>query len=305
MRLSLRCLCASLLVLCAAESALAEPFDHFHLLAADPAKAVAWYKANLGARDGDTPDRVVIGRTIFAFIKTDNPPPSAGTAVDHFGFSVPDVDAAMTKMQAAGAKVLTPARDVPGLFKLGFIEDPFGIKIEILQDAETPGVHHIHLLVPDPEASLAFYARHFGGERAQLIDHRVDGVLQLEDLALHVHGDLLRQVAARHGGGHLGDVAHLRREVARHRVDRVGEILPGPGHALHVGLAAELSFRADLLRDARIDAILHCAAKSIVSDSVEHPERYYRDNLIGSLNLLDAAMAAGIFPDRGTPKSTT
>ena len=100
-------------------------------------------------------------------------------------------------------------------------------------------------------ADLAGDARHLGGERAQLVHHRVDGVLELEQLALHVDGDLLRQVAARHGGGHLGDVAHLAGQVAGHRVHRVGEVLPGAGHALHVGLAAELAFGADLAGNAR------------------------------------------------------
>ena len=58
-------------------------------------------------------------------------------------------------------------------------------------------------------ADLARDARHLGGERAQLVHHRVDGVLELEDLALHVDGDLLRQVAVGDRRGHLGDVAHL------------------------------------------------------------------------------------------------
>ena len=51
------------------------------------------------------------------------------------------------------------------------------------------------------------------GERVELVDHRVDGVLQLEDLALDVDRDLARQVAARDRRGDLGDVAHLRGEV--------------------------------------------------------------------------------------------
>ena len=45
-------------------------------------------------------------------------------------------------------------------------------------------------------ADLARDAAHFGGEGVQLVDHRVDGVLQLENLALDVDGDLARQVAA-------------------------------------------------------------------------------------------------------------
>ena len=71
-------------------------------------------------------------------------------------------------------------------------------------------------------ADLARDARHLGGERAELIHHRVDGVLELEDLALHVDGDLLRQVAGGDRRRHVGDVAHLAGEVAGHRVDRVG-----------------------------------------------------------------------------------
>ena len=58
-------------------------------------------------------------------------------------------------------------------------------------------------------ADLARDARHFRGEGVELVHHGVDGVFQLENFAAHVHGDLARQVAARHGGGHLRDVAHL------------------------------------------------------------------------------------------------
>ena len=100
-------------------------------------------------------------------------------------------------------------------------------------------------------ADLARDARDFRGEGVELVHHRVDGVLQLEDFALHVHGDLARQVAARDGRRHLGDVAHLGGQVAGHGVDAVGQVLPGAGDARHVGLAAELPFGADLARHAR------------------------------------------------------
>ena len=61
----------------------------------------------------------------------------------------------------------------------------------------------------------------------------------------------LRQVAVGDGGRHVGDVADLAGQVAGHRVDVVGQVLPGAGHALDVGLAAELAFGADLARHAR------------------------------------------------------
>jgi hypothetical protein len=47
----------------------------------------------------------------------------------------------------------------------------------------------------------------FRREAVELVDHRVDGVLELEDFALHLDGDLAAQVAARHCGC---DVAMLR-----------------------------------------------------------------------------------------------
>src|SRR5439155_22677598 len=66
-----------------------------------------------------------------------------------------------------------------------------------------------------------------------------------------VDGDLLRQVAVRDRGRDLGDVAHLAGQVAGHVVDAVGQVLPGAGDALDLGLAAEPAFGADLARDAR------------------------------------------------------
>ena len=100
-------------------------------------------------------------------------------------------------------------------------------------------------------ADLARHAADLAGEGVELIDHGVDRVLHLQDLAAHVGGDLLGEIAARHGGGHFGDVADLAGEVRGHEVDAVGEVLPGAGHAGHLRLAAELAFGADLARDAR------------------------------------------------------
>src|SRR5207248_11196083 len=93
--------------------------------------------------------------------------------------------------------------------------------------------------------NLAGNASNFGCESIQLVDHRVDGVLQLQDLAANVDGDLLRQVAAGHRRRHLSDVAHLRGQVAGHVIHVVGEVLPDAGYALHLRLATQLAFGAD------------------------------------------------------------
>ena len=112
-------------------------------------------------------------------------------------------------------------------------------------------------------AHLAGHAGHFRGERVELVHHDVDRVLQLEDLALGVDGDLLRQVAASDGGGDLGDVADLSGEVGGHAVDVVGQVLPGAADALDVGLAAQLALRAHLaghaadFRGERVELVHH------------------------------------------------
>src|SRR5690606_39922475 len=92
---------------------------------------------------------------------------------------------------------------------------------------------------------LARHPRHLVGEGVELVHHRVDGVLQLQDLALGVDRDLLGEVAAGHRRGHHGDLPHLVGQVVRHRVDVVGEVLPHPGHAPHVRLTAEFALGAD------------------------------------------------------------
>ena len=125
--------------------------------------------------------------------------------------------------------------------------DAFGQVLPGAGDAE-----HVGLTAePSLGADLARDARHFAGKGVELVDHRVERFLQLKDFARHVHRDLLRQVAAGDRGRDVGDVAHLRRQVRRHEVDVVGQVLPGAGDAGHLGLAAELAFGADLARDAR------------------------------------------------------
>ena len=98
------------------------------------------------------------------------------TSIDHFGLSFADLESTLKEVEANGARVTSPIRDAPGLFKLAFIEDPFGVKIELVQDAEHLGIHHVHLRVPDPEATLEWYQDVFGGDRKKL-RNRLDGLL--------------------------------------------------------------------------------------------------------------------------------
>jgi catechol 2,3-dioxygenase-like lactoylglutathione lyase family enzyme len=120
-------------------------------------------------------DRLMFGDTRLIFLRNMNGQPSTGTGLDHLGFSVANLDAKMKEFEAAGVKIDTPARDFQGLFRLGFIEDPWGTRIEVVQDPDKLGLHHVHLRATDINATLAWYKQKFGGETAKLKD-RIDGV---------------------------------------------------------------------------------------------------------------------------------
>jgi len=107
-------------------------------------------------------------------------------------------------------------------------------------------VHLRHHRVHEDQVHVGMLGEHLQRDLAVLrVEHRD------EDLALHVDGDLLREVAVRDRGGNLRDLAQLHGEIAGEAVQVVGEVLPGAVDALDVGLAAELALVTDLLRDAR------------------------------------------------------
>ena len=51
--------------------------------------------------------------------------------IRHIALAVKDIDATFRDFAAEGVKVVTPVRDLPGVFKIGFIEDPWGTRIEL------------------------------------------------------------------------------------------------------------------------------------------------------------------------------
>ena len=102
------------------------------------------------------------------------------------------------------------------------------------------------------------------------------------------------------GAGYVGSVSVERLLEAGHDVVVLDDLSTGhrksvPGGAsLEVGSYGDAEAMTALLGRARIDAILHCAARSLVSESVRDPARYYRDNVAGGIVLLEAARKAGV-----------
>ena len=141
------------------------PYDHVHLAVGDPDKAVEWYITNLGATRSPRPDRVLFGEVLFIFQRAEGREPSAGGPVDHVGFSVQNPEVTMRQLEQAGGRVAARVADIPRVFRSGFIDDPWGVRLEILEDPPTLGFHHIHLQSPSPDATLKWYETMFGGDR--------------------------------------------------------------------------------------------------------------------------------------------
>jgi UDP-glucose 4-epimerase len=93
----------------------------------------------------------------------------------------------------------------------------------------------------------------------------------------------------------------------------VARLLLDDGHEVVVLDNLERGHREAVARDARLieadltdrsavdaaleegfDGVLHFAALALVTESVSHPERYWRTNVGGSLNLLEAMAAHGV-----------
>jgi UDP-glucose 4-epimerase len=98
------------------------------------------------------------------------------------------------------------------------------------------------------------------------------------------------------GAGYIGSVVAAKLAAAGHQVTVLDDLSTGHADAV----PADVAFLPGTLRDdakaalgAGTDAVLHFAAKSLVGESVQHPQMYWSANLGGTLALLDAMREAG------------
>ena len=150
-------------------------FDQVHLGVPDPEVAAQWYVRHLGATPGENADRVWFGDTRVIFLKNATPAPSHGAAIDHFALSSADVAAEVNALNGSGIRVVEPVADMPGLGRYAFVEDPWGAKIQFVEEKEAPRFHHVHLRVPDPDLTRSWYLDRIGG-RAATLKGRLEGI---------------------------------------------------------------------------------------------------------------------------------
>ena len=98
------------------------------------------------------------------------------------------------------------------------------------------------------------------------------------------------------GAGYIGSVVAAHLLEAGHRVTVLDDL--STGHRAGVPAGAEFVEGrvqdAGKILDATFDAVLHFAAFSQVGESVTDPEKYWRNNVGGSIELLAAMREAGV-----------
>ena len=207
---------AALLVLTPV-AAVAAGVDFVQLAVPSPIEAVRWYTQYMECEPSERQaDAANCHGVEIVFGAASTLGGSAGTGVDHIGFSFPDLEARMSELEAvgvggAGVRLQrfedgSTFRDVPGLFKIAFIFDPWGTRIELAEDPDYLGFHHIHLSSADPAATLAWYQDVLGGVPA-ILRGRLNGLL-FDDVWLLVsqHEDGVPAPTAGRTLDHLGFV---------------------------------------------------------------------------------------------------
>lgn len=101
------------------------------------------------------------------------------------------------------------------------------------------------------------------------------------------------------GAGYVGSaclryVAEQGHEVMAYDNMGMGHRQAVDGHPLVEGDIADTELLTQTLKDFAPDAVMHFAAATYVGESVENPEYHYRNNIGGTLSLLNAMRAAGV-----------
>jgi UDP-glucose 4-epimerase len=87
----------------------------------------------------------------------------------------------------------------------------------------------------------------------------------------------------------VDDLSNSRLEV----LDRIAEIAERRP-AFYLGNVGEVEFVRDVIRSQAVNSVIHLAGFKSVGESVQHPLRYYQNNVCGALGLLQAMEAESV-----------
>ncbi len=115
-----------------------------------------------------------------------------------------------------------------------------------------------------------------------------------------MNGAVVRRVLVTGGAGYIGSHTAHQLVAAGHRVVVLDNLCSGhrwavpPEARFEPGDVIDQALVKSILRRHRIDAVIHFAGHVVVPESVENPGKYYRNNVVGSLNLIEACIDGGV-----------
>jgi catechol 2,3-dioxygenase-like lactoylglutathione lyase family enzyme len=136
-------------------------FGHIHINYADPDKTIAFWTDIIGSSTWSRDSLKGVSTVGVLILITSTPPsgPSAGTAIDHIGFKVPDLEPFIGRLTKTSYKSFQPAGDQL------MIDGPDGVRIELTEDSSMYAplqFDHIHFYTTRPNDVQAWYAKLFG-----------------------------------------------------------------------------------------------------------------------------------------------
>jgi UDP-glucose 4-epimerase len=103
------------------------------------------------------------------------------------------------------------------------------------------------------------------------------------------------------GAGYIGSVATTELIAAGHDVVVVDNLYQGHREAVHPDAQFVHGDLADMdavknifVQHNAIDAVMHFASYTLVGESMQNPAKYLRDNTVAGVNIIDAAVSAGV-----------
>ena len=136
-------------------------FGHIHINSADPDKTIAFWTDVIGIStwSRDSLNGVSTLGVLILITRSAPSGPSAGSAIDHIGFKVPDLQPFIGKLAKTSYKSFQPAGDQL------MIDGPDGVRIELAEDSSMYAplqFDHIHFYTTRPNDVQAWYAKLFG-----------------------------------------------------------------------------------------------------------------------------------------------
>lgn len=154
-------------------------YGHHHLNVTDVDEHMKFWVDTLGGTTVPFGDRQIVKYLNTWIVMTERAPSGGtkGTTVNHIGFMVPDVRAALEKVRAGGYPIVT-SEEVPSFLEvtddmayvadqdtyIAFVMAPDDVKVELLQDPNQRAPiasHHIHFAAEDVDEMKAWYVKTF------------------------------------------------------------------------------------------------------------------------------------------------